>query len=117
VLVNGGSASASEIVAGAFKALDRATVIGERTYGKASVQTVMPLADGRAIKLTTSHYFTASGRSINGHGIEPDVVIRADDPQALYGSPGRTVDVADDSQLQEALRILDRSSLVLSRAP
>jgi carboxyl-terminal processing protease len=88
VLVNAGSASASEIVAGALKAHDRAEVVGERTYGKASVQTVMPLADGRAIKLTTSRYYTASGRSINGTGIEPDVVVSADNPRALFGSPG-----------------------------
>jgi carboxyl-terminal processing protease len=117
ILVNGGSASASEIVAGALKAHDRAAVVGERTYGKASVQTVVPLTQGRAIKLTTSTYFTASGRPINGRGIEPDVVVRAEDPRTQYSGPGDAVDPNTDNQLQEALRILDRRSVVLSRAP
>jgi len=116
VLVNAGSASASEIVAGSLKAHERALVVGERTYGKASVQTVMPLADGRAIKLTTSRYFTASGRSINGRGIEPDLVVRADNPRALYGSPGRQVAPSADNQLQAALRVLEGGRLALSQA-
>jgi carboxyl-terminal processing protease len=117
VLVNGGSASASEIVAGALKAHDRAAVVGEQTYGKASVQTVVPLTQGRAIKLTTSTYFTASGRPVNGRGIEPDVVVRAENPRTQYSGPGDAVDPNTDKQLQEALRILDRRSVVLSRAP
>ena len=65
VLVNGGSASAAEIVAGALKDHHRAALIGHKTYGKGSVQTVMPLSDGGAIKLTTSRYFTPSGASIH----------------------------------------------------
>ena len=68
VLVNGGSASASEIVAGALQDHRRATIVGTRTFGKGSVQTVMPLSGGRAIKLTTSRYFTPSGVSIQGLG-------------------------------------------------
>lgn len=116
VLVNAGSASASEIVAGALQANGRARLVGERTYGKASVQTVMPLTDGRAIKLTTSRYFTASGRSINGHGLDPDVVVAANDPKALFGSPGVDVDPRDDNQLQAALDILRERPLALSRA-
>ncbi|NNC65129.1 MAG: S41 family peptidase [Gammaproteobacteria bacterium] len=115
VLVNAGSASASEIVAGALKAHDRAEVVGERTYGKASVQTVMPLADGRAIKLTTSRYYTASGRSINGTGIEPDVVVSAENPRALFGSPGVQISPTDDNQLQTALGVLRHAPLSLSR--
>lgn len=74
VLVNGGSASASEIVAGALKDHGRALLIGRRTYGKGSVQTVMPLTRGGAIKLTTSRYFTPSGASIQGKGLVPDIV-------------------------------------------
>src|SRR5215469_1333150 len=74
VLVNGGSASASEIVAGALKDHGRALLVGRRTYGKGSVQTVMPLAHGGAVKLTTSRYFTPSGASIHGKGIVPDVL-------------------------------------------
>jgi carboxyl-terminal processing protease len=72
LLVNGGTASAAEILAGALQDHHRATLLGRRTFGKGSVQTVMPLAEGRAIKLTTSRYFTPSGRSIQGKGIEPD---------------------------------------------
>ena len=74
VLVNGGSASASEIVAAALKDHGRALLVGRRTYGKGSVQTVMPLSHGGAVKLTTSRYFTPSGASIHGKGIVPDVL-------------------------------------------
>ena len=74
VLVNGGTASASEIVAGALKDHGRALLIGRRTYGKGSVQTVMPLSHGGALKLTTSRYFTPSGASIQGKGIVPDIL-------------------------------------------
>ncbi len=73
VLVDGGSASAAEILAGALHDNRRATLIGRRTFGKGSVQTLIPLSDGRALKLTTSLYFTPSGASIHEHGIEPDV--------------------------------------------
>src|SRR5689334_14842139 len=79
VLVNGGSASASEIVAGALKDHGRAELIGHKTYGKGSVQTVMPLSHGGAVKLTTSRYFTPSRASIHGKGIVPDIV--ADGPE------------------------------------
>lgn len=75
VLVNGGSASASEIVAGALQDHERAIIMGERTFGKGSVQTILPMNDDAALKLTTARYYTPSGRSIQASGIEPDIVI------------------------------------------
>lgn len=75
VLINNGSASASEIVAGALQDHGRAIIMGTRSFGKGSVQTVLPLDERRAIKLTTSLYFTPSGRSIQAQGIEPDIEV------------------------------------------
>ncbi|MEO1328127.1 MAG: S41 family peptidase [Pseudomonadota bacterium] len=76
VLVNGGSASASEIVAGALQDHRRGIIVGTKSFGKGSVQTIMPLANRGAIRLTTSRYYTPSGRSIQARGIEPDIVVR-----------------------------------------
>ncbi|MGC1345727.1 MAG: S41 family peptidase [Methyloceanibacter sp.] len=80
VLINGGSASASEIVAGALQDDHRATVVGTRSFGKGSVQTIIPLANQGALRLTTGRYYTPSGRSIQAEGIEPDVVITEENP-------------------------------------
>ncbi len=113
VLVNSASASASEIVAGALQDHGRARIVGETTYGKGSVQTVIPLGEGSPIKLTTSRYFTPSGRSINGTGIEPDVVLNGDLNRQYRGANGR-VALRDDPQLLEALRLISYDSIKLS---
>ncbi|MGI9265034.1 MAG: S41 family peptidase [Gammaproteobacteria bacterium] len=109
VLVNGGSASASEIVAGALQDHGRARLVGTRTFGKGSVQTVMPLSYGRAIKLTTSRYYTPSGRSIHESGIEPDV--RTEQIAVL---PNESI--PQDSQLDAALGLLKNQRIKHSRA-
>ena len=83
VLINGGSASASEIVAGALQDHRRATVIGTRSFGKGSVQTIIPLGANGAIRLTTARYYTPSGRSIQAKGIEPDIVVEQELPPEM----------------------------------
>ena len=85
VLINGGSASASEIVSGAMQDLKRATLIGTRSFGKGSVQTILTLGENGAIKLTTARYYTPSGRSIQAKGIEPDFKVLEDVPDDLKG--------------------------------
>lgn len=122
VLVNGSSASASEIVAGALQDHRRATLVGRQTYGKGSVQTVLALSDGHAIKLTTSKYFTPSGASIHEKGIKPDVLVNEND----VPKPKDGVDVTDsygskdDVELQLALSTLQQKAVGAirqSRAP
>lgn len=96
VLINGGSASASEIVAGALQDHGRAIIMGTRSFGKGSVQTVLPLDEKRAIKLTTSLYYTPSGRSIQAQGIMPDIVV----DEAFVTRRSRDVAQYNESDLQ-----------------
>ncbi|MDH3612847.1 MAG: S41 family peptidase [Gammaproteobacteria bacterium] len=115
VLVNSGSASASEIVAGALQDHGRAVVVGTATFGKGLVQTVMPLSKGRAIKLTTSRYYTPSGDSIHETGINPDVYVE-DTPGFPDLSLSGVVDREQDVQLVEAVERLQRQQVMHSKA-
>jgi carboxyl-terminal processing protease len=84
VLINGGSASASEIVAGALQDQKRATIVGSRTFGKASVQTIIPLGQGNgALRLTTARYYTPSGHSLQAQGVKPDIEVLQDVPKEV----------------------------------
>jgi carboxyl-terminal processing protease len=136
VLVNGGSASASEIVAGALQDHKRATILGTRSFGKGSVQTIIPLQGNGALRLTTARYYTPSGRSIQAKGIEPEIVVQENVPADLKGkdqtsgeaglkghlaNPGDDkseeggssayvpADEKDDTQLQQAIDLLHGS--------
>ncbi len=102
VLINGNSASASEIFAGALQDYERATVVGTTSYGKGIVQKVIPLQDGTAIKLTVSKYFTPKGQDIHGKGIVPDVEVELDEELRRQIE----IDPEDDNQLQEAIKVV-----------
>ncbi len=106
VLVNGGSASAAEIVAGALKDNHRATLMGRTTFGKGSVQTVIPLSADTALKLTTSLYFTPSGISINHKGIAPDIELPRDDAAATAPNAEAPASSRDDEAVRRALKEL-----------
>lgn len=115
VLVNEGSASASEIVAGALQDHNRALIIGTSTFGKGLVQTVMPLSKGRAIKLTTSRYYTPSGDSIHEIGIKPDIIAEG---SREYPGIGMTtaLDRENDYQLNVAIDVLSNQRVMHSDA-
>ena len=107
ILINEGSASASEIVAGALQDNDRATILGTKSYGKASVQTIQELSDGSALKLTTAKYYTPLGKDIHENGIMPDVVIElSDDDKVSLPEP-----YDKDKQLFEAIKILSENKV------
>ena len=93
VLVDGASASASEVLAGALQDHGRAIILGQRTQGKGSVQSVLHLRNGSALRLTTAHYYTPEGRSLQGSGIEPDVELE-------------TENLADEEVIERAIEIL-----------
>ena len=119
VLVNAGSASASEIVAGALKDHARALLIGRRTYGKGSVQTVMPLLGGGAVKLTTSRYFTPSGASIHGRGLIPDIPEDGPGsaPAELQSAGDAAALSARDADVRLGLATLKAGAAPLQRSP
>jgi carboxyl-terminal processing protease len=106
VLVNGGSASAAEIVAGALKDQHRAKLMGRTTFGKGSVQTIIPLSDDRAVKLTTSLYYTPSGVSINHRGIAPDIELGRDSKPPATSAPEGAPLQQRDADVKRALEEL-----------
>jgi len=109
VLVDGGTASAAEIVAGALQDQHRAKLMGRTTFGKGSVQTIVPLADDRAVKLTTSLYYTPSGASINHRGIAPDIELPRDPTPAAAAGAETAPLLQRDAEVRRALEELKAS--------
>lgn len=103
VLVNGQSASASEVFSGALKAYDRGELVGTKTFGKGIVQTLFPLDNGTAVKMTVAHYYTPSGFDLHGKGLEPDVAVELNEDLKNKIK----IEHEDDNQLQEAIKALD----------
>ncbi len=103
VIINENSASASEVLSGALKDYNRAELVGTTTFGKGVVQSLVPLSDGSAIKLTTSQYFTPSGVCIQGIGIDPDYEVKLSTEKLLKG---RDLTDAEDDQLQKAIEVI-----------
>ena len=104
VLVNGNSASAAEVFTGAMKDYKAATIVGTKTFGKGIVQTLFPLSDGSAVKLTTNHYYTPNGHDIHEKGIEPDIEVELDEEAARMP----VIPEEMDNQLQKAIEVLQQ---------
>jgi len=131
VLVNFGSASAAEIVAGCLQDVKRAIVLGEKTFGKGSVQSILPLQNGAALRLTTAKYYTPSHKVIHEHGIEPDIEVTMSDEEEramfLKRAPGglETLEAKDreaveklrDPQFDRAMDVLKGVMLFTQRVP
>ena len=122
VLINRGSASGSEIVAAALRENKRAILIGEKSFGKASVQSVLPLSDGSALRITTAKYYTPEGKSIHQNGVEPDIVVTkevSDQPEQedvferIKEERSKEFDYKKDYQLVRAIDLV-KGLLVLS---
>lgn len=123
VLVDGGSASASEILSGAIKDTKSGVLIGEKTYGKGVVQSILPLPDGSAARITTQHYYTAHKNDINHKGIEPDIPVKfTDEQQRLHAAfqrdhPEANYDLKNDPQIRRGLTELTKKIVVASAGP